>query len=453
MMETAMEWVPQVVFGWDAMWTSALVLAATYVVIMSDKLNIAVVALAGAAVTIFLGILNQAAAVRGIDFNTLALLIGMMIIVALTARSGVFQYLAIAAAKFAKGSPAGILVMMQIVTAVVSAFLDNVTTVLLVAPVTLLICETLRVKPFPFLVAEILASNIGGTATLIGDPPNILIGSSAGLSFNDFVVHVAPGILFVQAVTILCFHLLYGRNMRASPEALKRIMSFDQKGAITDPRLLKQSAIVLALVLIGFWSARFVGLEVGTIGMAGATLLMILHVAGKPSSEQSTEVADIFNSVDWTTILFFAGLFVVVYGVDVSGLLRLAAEELMAATGGDAFALLMAILWGSALISSIVNNIPYVAAMIPLIKAIGDTPGSPFAGGPEALMPLWWALSFGACLGGNGTLIGASANLTVAGLAERAGNPIRFIPYTKVAFPFMIVSTVVGMIYLILRYL
>jgi Na+/H+ antiporter NhaD/arsenite permease-like protein len=452
-MDAAAQWTPQVLFGLDPMWASAAVLAATYAVIMADKLNIAVVALAGAVVTILLGILNQAAAIRGIDFNTLSLLIGMMIIVALTARSGVFQYLAIAAAKLAKGNPAGILVMMQIVTAIVSAFLDNVTTVLLVAPVTLLICETLKAKPFPFLVAEVLASNIGGTATLIGDPPNILIGSAAGLSFNDFIIHVAPGILFVQAATIVCFHLIYGRHMRASPEALARIMTFDQKGAIIDPLLLKKAVFVLALVLAGFWSARFIGLEVGTVGMFGATLLMILHLAGKPGSEQSQEVIDIFNSIDWTTILFFAGLFVVVYGVDVSGLLRLAAEKLMAATGGDPLTVIMAILWGSALISSIVNNIPYVAAMIPLIKAIGDTPGSPFSGGLDHLMPLWWALSFGACLGGNGTLIGASANLTVAGLAERAGQPIKFVSYTKIAFPLMLVSIVISTAYLYLRYL
>ncbi len=450
-META--WTPQVLFGWSPQWTAAVLLLLVYGVIILDRLNVAVVALAGAVVTILIGLLNQEAAFRGIDFNTLTLLIGMMIIVALTARSGIFQYLAIAAAKLVRGNPAGILIMLQIVTAVVSAFLDNVTTVLLVAPVTLLICETLQVKALPFLVAEIFASNVGGTATLIGDPPNVLIGSSADLSFNDFVYHMAPGILLVQAAMLASFHFLYGRHMRTSARALVRVMRFKQADAITDMRLLVKACFVLAITVAGFIAARHLGLEVGTIAILGASLLMILHLAGKPTNEQADDVQQIFNSVDWTTIFFFAGLFVVVYGVEVTGLLKLAAEALMAAAGGAPVAILLAILWGSALISSLVNNIPYVAAMIPLIKAIGSAPGSPFAGSPEHLMPLWWALSFGACLGGNGTLIGASANLTVAGIAERAGQPIRFLPYLKIAFPIMLVSVGVSMIYLWLRYL
>ncbi len=439
-------------FGWNTMAVAATLLAGTYAVIMIDRLNLAVVALGGAVITILTGVLNQEAAIRGIDFNTIALLIAMMVIVALTARSGVFQYLAIWAAKAARANPAGILVMLQFVTAVISAFLDNVTTVLLVAPVTLVICEQLRVPAFPFLVAEIFASNIGGTATLIGDPPNILIGSSAGLSFNDFLVHVAPGIVFVQAAACLAFHLLWGRRMRASKRALARVMAFNEREAISDPRLLRQSLVALTLVIVGFIGARALDLQVGTVGMAGAVLLMAMHLAGRPGEEQSLEVQRIFNSVDWTTIFFFIGLFVVVYGVERSGLLRLAAEQMMAATGGDRTAVIFAVLWGSALISSVVNNIPYVAAMIPLIKALGETPGSPFAGSPDALLPLWWALSFGACLGGNGTLIGASANLTVAGLAERAGHPIRFLPYTIVGLPVMLASVAVSMIYLYLRY-
>jgi Na+/H+ antiporter NhaD/arsenite permease-like protein len=452
-MAADLAWVPQTILGGDPMWTAAGVLVLTYAVIIADKLNLAVVALSGASITIFVGVLNQEAAFAGIDFNTLSLLIGMMIIVALTARSGVFQFLAIWAAKAAKGNPAGILIMLQVVTAVVSAFLDNVTTVLLIAPVTLLICETLRVRPVPFLVAEIFASNIGGTATLIGDPPNILIGSSAGLSFNDFFINMAPGIVLVQAATIACFHLSHGRHLKASPETLVRVMSFNEKDAITSSTLLIQSAVVIALVIIGFVSARALGLEVGTIGMAGAALLMVLHLSGKSVADQAHEVQEIFNSVDWTTIFFFAGLFVVVYGVDRTGLLKLAAQQLMDVSGGDRVTLILSVLWGSALISSVVNNIPYVAAMIPLIKSLAAAPGSPFAGSPENLLPLWWALSFGSCLGGNGSLIGASANLTVAGLAGRAGHPIRFTPYLRIAFPVMVLGMLVSMLYVWWRYL
>lgn len=444
----AAEWVPQVVFGWNAMWVAGIVLVMTYGVIMSEKINRAIIALLGAAAMVFLGVLNQEAAIRGIDFNTIALLTGMMIIVAITRRCGVFQFLAIWSAKKVKASPAGILFMLQIVTAVTSAFLDNVTTVLLVIPVTLVIVEELNLKPWPFLVSQIFASNIGGTATLIGDPPNILIGSLVGIPFNDFIINLAPVAIVIQLVTAGIFHLMWGRSLHATADARARVMAFDERQSITDPRLMKQSLFVIFLVVGLFFAAHSIGLEPGTIALSGAALLMLLDNYKRNAEEQSHHVHHTFGEVEWITIFFFIGLFIVVYGVERSGMLALLANEIVVLTGGDLALTAIAILWTSAILSAVVDNIPFVATMIPLIKSMAPT-----FGGPEGLMPLWWALSLGACLGGNGTLIGASANLTVAGLAERAGHPIRFIPYMKVAFGVMLVSIVIANIYLYFRYL
>ncbi|MGE5517187.1 MAG: ArsB/NhaD family transporter [Bacteroidota bacterium] len=437
-----------VIFGLAPMAVATAILAATYAVIISEKINRAVVALLGAGAMILAGVLNQEAAIHGIDFNTIALLVGMMILVAITRRSGVFQAVAVWATKLVKGNPAGILIMLQVVTATFSAFLDNVTTVLLVVPVTLVITEELKVKPWPFLIAMIFASNIGGTATLIGDPPNILIGSATGLTFNDFVFNLTPVIVLIQAVTILIFHLVYGRRQYATPEARARVMAMSVAEAITDVKLLRQSLAVLALVIVSFIFAHPIGLEPGTIALMGAALLMLLYCLGRDAESQSHEVHHIFGEVEWITIFFFIGLFVVVHGVDVAGVLNWLAEHLVALTGGDKAVTAVLILWASAILSAVVDNIPFVATMIPLVKSM-----APAMGGSEGLKPLWWALSLGACLGGNGTLVGASANLTVAGLAERAGHPIRFVPFLKVAFGLMLVSIAIANVYLWLRYL
>lgn len=437
-----------VIFGLAPMAVATAILAATYAVIISEKINRAVVALLGAGTMILAGVLNQQAALAGIDFNTIALLVGMMILVAITRRSGVFQAVAVWATKLVKGNPAGILVMLQVVTAFFSALLDNVTTVLLVVPVTLVITEELKVKPWPYLIAMIFASNIGGTATLIGDPPNILIGSATGLTFNDFVFNLTPVILVIQAITIGVFHLIYGRRLYATPEARARVMGMSERDAITDTKLLKQSLAVLGLVIVGFVFAHPLGLEPGTIALMGAALLMLCYCMGRDAESQSHEVHHIFGEVEWVTIFFFIGLFVVVHGVDEAGVLRWLAENLVAATGGDRAVTAVLILWASAVLSAVVDNIPFVATMIPLVKSMG-----PAMGGSEGLTPLWWALSLGACLGGNGTLVGASANLTVAGLAERAGHPVRFLPFVKVAAGMMIMSIAIANVYLWLRYL
>ena len=447
-MEHAVLWSPQVPFGLDPIWVSTALLVATYALISSEKVNRAIAALLGGGAMILMGVLNQAAAVQGVDFNTIALLTGMMIMVAITRKSGVFEFVAIWSAKKVNANPAGILFMLQVVTAVFSAFLDNVTTVLLVVPVTLVITEELKVRPWPYLVALIFASNIGGTATLIGDPPNILIGSAAGLSFNDFVVNLSPVIVVVQLATSAAIHALWGCRLHSPPECRARVMSFDEKDAIRDRVLLIQAVSILALVVAAFIASGSLGLEPGSIAMIGAALLMLLHGLGKDAETQSNEAHATFAEVEWVTISFFIGLFVVVHGVERAGVLSLLATKLLAATGGDLRVTAIAILWASAFLSAVVDNIPFVATMIPLIKSMG-----PSFGGTEAIMPLWWALSLGACLGGNGTLIGASANLTVAGMAERAGHPIRFIPFLKVAFGLMLLSMVISTAYLAVRYL
>jgi Na+/H+ antiporter NhaD/arsenite permease-like protein len=437
-----------VLFGLSSMWVAAILFAITYVVVMTEKVNRAIVALLAAGLMIILGILNQEAAIRGIDFNTIGLLIGMMMIVAITRQSGVFQFLAIWSAKKVQANPWGILVMISLVTAVTSAMLDNVTTVLLVAPVTLLITEELKVTPYPYLFAMIFSSNIGGTATLIGDPPNIMIGSATGLTFNDFAYNLSPVILVIMAATLIPIYFIWGRRLKAAPEDRQRVMQFNEHEAITDSRLLKQCLLVIGLVVAGFILARFLGLEAATVAMTGAALLLLLANWRRDAEEQSQHVLETFSEVEWITIFFFVGLFIVVHGVDSTGLLRLMADKMLALTGGDLTATAMVILWSSAILSAIIDNIPFVATMIPMIKAMAPT-----FGGPEGLMPLWWSLSLGACLGGNGTLIGASANLVVAGFAERAGQPIRFMQYTLLAFPIMLMSIAISTVYLYWRYL
>lgn len=441
-------WVPQVVFGWDAMWVATGLLVVTYAVIISERVNRAIVALIGAGLMIQLGVLDQAEAVRGIDFNTIALLTGMMVIVAITRKCGIFQYVAIWSAQVVKADPRGVLIMLSIVTAVFSALLDNVTTVLLITPVTLLITEELKVRPYPILFAEIFASNIGGTATLIGDPPNIIIGSATGLTFNDFLLNTGPISVLVLIVTVAIIHLIWRRQLVAKPEARQRVMRFVAREAITDVRLLKQSLFVIALVVIGFVLAHPLHMEPGTIAMLGAAILLLLDNVWRDAEGQSHTTHATFGEVEWIVIFFFIGLFIVVHGVDVAGLLTLLGGMLVEATQGDMTVTAIAVLWASAVLSAIVDNIPFVATMIPLIKSLAPT-----FGGPEAIEPLWWALSLGACYGGNGSLIGASANLTVAGFAERAGHPIRFLTFLWLAFPLMLVSIAMSTVYLYLRYL
>ena len=440
--------MPHTIFGLDPLWVSTVLLVLAYVTIMTDRLNRAVVALLGAGLMIVTGILSQDEAIRGVDFNTIGLLAGMMLIVGITRRSGVFEYVAIWSAKAVKANPAGVLALLSVVTAVFSAFLDNVTTVLLIVPVTFAICRELKVPPYPFLFNQIIASNIGGTATLIGDPPNIIIGSAANLAFDQFVVHLAPVIVVVMAVQVLITHLVWGRKLHAAPEDRARVMAMDERAAITDWKLLKQALGVLAAVIVAFVVARFIGLLPATIAMFGAAVLLLLDSHGRTSEEQTHHVHGRLSELEWITLFFFIGLFILVAGVERAGLLDILARKLVAATGGEMTTMAFTVLWASAILSAIIDNIPFVATMIPIIKGM-----APVFGGAEHLLPLWWALALGACLGGNGSLIGASANLIVAGTAERQGVPFKFKTFTLTAFPLMLISVAISHVYLWLRYL
>jgi Na+/H+ antiporter NhaD/arsenite permease-like protein len=410
----------------------------TYAFIISEKIHRTIVAMAGGILMVLFGIVNQEQAIEHIDFNTLGLLIGMMILVAITAKTGVFKYMAIRAAKLAKGNPVRILVYLSLVTAVTSAFLDNVTTVLLIVPVTFSIARQLQVNPMPFLISEIISSNVGGTATLIGDPPNIMIGSAVPeLDFMSFLVNLAPVVVIIMAATIGCFVLIYRKQLVTSPELQAQIMNLDERAEITDVKLLKKSLAVLALTIIGFILHGVLHLESATIALSGAFLLLLL------TGEHYLEEA--LGQVEWTTIFFFVGLFVLVSGLVHTGVIAKLAEEAINLTGGNTLHTSLLILWLSAIASAFVDNIPFVATMIPMIKEMGTL-------GITNLEPLWWSLALGACLGGNGTLIGASANVIVAGLAAKEGHHISFLGFLKVAFPLMIMSIILSHVYVYLRY-
>jgi Na+/H+ antiporter NhaD/arsenite permease-like protein len=438
---------PHLLFGLDPMWVSLAVLAVTYAFIIAGTFNHAIVALIAAVVVVIVGLVDQSEAIRGIDWNTIGLLAGMMILVSISRRSGLFQYLAVASAQQVRANPAGILLMLQLATALLSAVLNNVSTVLLMVPVTLVIAEELELPPFLFLFAEVFAANIGGTATLIGDPPNILIGTQAGLDFNAFLVHVAPAALMVLIVQMALVHLIWGRSLQASKERRVLVMGMNAPGMVTDWPLLRRSVAVLAAVLAAFVFAGPLHLEPATIALAGAAVLMLLDNVRGRGSRQADHVHATFADIEWTTIFFFIGLFVVVHAVEISGFLTLLGGKLVALTGGHLMAAATIILWVSAILSAVIDNIPFVATMIPLIKGT-----APAFGGPSAIEPLWWSLSLGACLGGNGTLTGASANLAVAGIAQRNGIHFSFMRYLAYGAPLTLVSIAICQLYIWLRY-
>ncbi len=438
----------QVLFGLSPIWFAGSVFVLSYILIVTEKLNRAVVAMLGAAVMVVSGVLNQQAAMQGVDFNTIGLLTGMMIIVAITSESGVFQYLAIKSAKLVRGDPWGILVMLMLVTAFLSALLDNVTTVLLIAPITLLITDTLKLNAYPYLFGEIFASNIGGTATLIGDPPNIMIGSATGLGYNDFLFNLAPIAVFILGLTLIPVYLIWGRHLTAEQRLIDKVMSYRERDAIKDPLLLKKALFVLSLVMLGFILGHDLGLEPATIAMLGAGMLLALSCLGNSAEVQSEKVTRTLREVEWMTLFFFIGLFILVYGIETVGILESLAEIVIGLTGGDKTVTALSIMYVSATASAIVDNIPFVATMIPLIENMAMD-----FGGADELIPLWWSLALGSCLGGNGSLVGASANLIVAGFAERSGQPIRFLPFMLMAFPMMMASVFISSIYVYLRYL
>lgn len=417
-----------------------IIFCLTYALIISEKVHRTVVALLGGMILVAVGVLAQETAIEHIDWNTLGLLVGMMIVVGITRRTGVFQYLGLKAVRFAKGEPIRILIALASVTALLSALLDNVTTVLLIVPITFTIADKLNLNPMPFLVSQVLASNIGGTSTLIGDPPNIMIGSQTHLGFMDFAINLVPVVLVIHIVTMLIFYVLFRKKLGVNDELKIELMELDPKAEIKDYGLLKKSLFVLALILIGFILHQSLHMESATVALTGAALLMFIT---------KEEPEDILLAVEWPTIFFFIGLFILVGALVETGWINSLAQWAFDVTEGDFKLTAMLILWLSAIASAFVDNIPFTATMIPLIHQMGNLGGISQSG----LEPLWWALSLGACLGGNGTIIGASANVIVAGLAEKNGVPIGFMKFMKLAFPLMILSIVISSIYLLVFYL
>ncbi len=416
------------------------VFGAAYVFIATEKVNRVTVALVGAALMVVIGATDDKEAFfseeSGIDWNVIFLLLGMMIIVGILQQTGMFEFLAIWAAKRAKGRPFVIMVMLIVITAVLSAFLDNVTTVLLIAPVTLLICDRLGTSPIPFLIVEIMASNIGGTATLIGDPPNIIIASRSGLTFNDFAANLAPIVALLLVVFVGLAWLMFRKQLHYNPERVERVMALNEKEAIRNPRLLVISLVVLTLVLAGFILHSAIHLEPSLVALLGAGLLMLLA---------RLELRKVFADVEWETLVFFAGLFIMVGSLVNLGIIGFLGETVTEAVGDNYFGAAVVLLFGSAVFSGIIDNIPYVATMAPLTNDLVNAGGA-------AAQPLWWALALGADLGGNATAIGASANVVVLGIAKRNGHPISFWQFTKYGLIVTGVTVTLSLPYLYLRY-
>ena len=408
-----------------------------YSFIISEKINRTTIAFFGATLLLIFKVMTQEQALETIDYNTIGMLIGMMVIVNILRRTGAFEYLAIRSAKAVKGEPWKVLVIFSIITAVASALLDNVTTILLIVPVTLVITETLEISPVMFMLPLILASNIGGTATLIGDPPNIMIGSASGMGFMDFVVNLAPVAIVIFIVMIIIFRFMLKKKMTITEDRRAKIMQMDENLAIKDKALLKKSLIVLGITIVGFVLHQYLNFESATVALVGAALLLLIS---------RLDPEEILLDVEWPTIFFFIALFILVGGLEEVGVIDFLAKGLLGLTGDNMVLLVILILWGSAILSAFLDNIPFVATMIPLIKSVA-------AMSAMSITPMWWALALGACLGGNGTLVGASANVIASGMLKKHGHKLSFMDYTKVGFPIMIVSILLSTVYLVIFYL
>ena len=405
-----------------------------------EILNRTVAALLGAAILISFGILDQEqAATEFVDWNTIGLLAGMMVIVAILERTGVFEYLAIKSAQWGKARPGRILILLSVVTAFLSAFLDNVTTVILMVPVTFLIADALESSPMPFLLTQVMASNVGGAATLIGDPPNILIGSAADLSFLDFVFALTPVVLLTLPAVLGVLYLMFRKDLNHSKDAEETIGAMDAAASIRDPILLRKSLIVLGLVIVAFFLHGALHLEAATIALFGAAALMLYA---------RSDVEGVLREVEWPTLLFFVGLFVLVGGLEATGFVGSIASALTNIAGGTSALTAIVVIWGSGIASGVVDNIPFTATMIPVIQDLAEAEGL----SEEEVRPLWWSLALGADFGGNLTLIGASANVVVAGMSERAGQKISFIKFMLYGIPVTLVSLTIATVYVLMRY-
>ena len=403
--------------------------------IITGKVHNTVASLTGAACLVLTHILSIEDCIDAVDVETICILVGMMLLVAVIKNSGIFEYIAIKAAKIAQGRPWPIMVIFILITAVCSGMLDNVTTVLLVGPMTLAITNILKVDPVPYIITQIMASNIGGTATLIGDPPNIMIGSAAKLSFVDFILNTGVATVFVIIVGLICMYFIYGRKLFVTDESIAKVMQLDENKAIKDRKLMHESVIVIILVALCFIFHDQLGVQSCTVAIAAACIMLLIG---------GQEPEEIIADVEWPTILFFIGLFIVVGGMKKVGVITMLENGLISITHGNMVVTMMVILWVSAIVSSFLDNIPFVATLIPMILTM-QSEGMDVA-------PIWWALSLGACLGGNGTLIGASANVVLSGISKNNGHPITFGQYFKIGFPMMILSIIVCSVFLLIRF-
>ncbi len=403
--------------------------------IMTEKLHRATAALAGAVLLVVCGVMTGKQAIGYIDFNTIGVLVGMMIVVAVIRTTGMFEYISIKAAKAAKGDPWKILIAFVLITAILSAFLDNVTTVLLVGPMSIAIARMLEINPVPFLMMQILASNVGGTATMIGDPPNIMIGSASGLSFMDFIANTGAAAVLIIIAQIIVMKFLYKEQLESGPINKTSVMNLDPDKSITNRKLMKQSIAVMVLVVIGFMIHDKLGFDSCMIALGAAAIMLIIG---------HQEVDQIISEVEWTTIVFFMSLFVVVGGLERTGVIHSISSWLINATEGHYILTMLVLLWASALLSSVLDNIPFVATLIPLVLTMQQQGMNVEA--------FWWAISLGACLGGNGTMIGASANVVLSDIANKHGYPITFKSYLRVGFPFMLMSVGIATVFLLVRY-
>lgn len=403
--------------------------------IITERVHRTAAAMAGAMVLILTGVMSADKALSYIDFNTIGVLVGMMIFVAIVRRSGMFEYIAVRAAKAVHGDPWKIMVAFTLITAVLSAILDNVTTVLLVGPMSIAIARMLKIDPVPFLMGQILASNVGGTATLIGDPPNIMIGSAAHLSFMDFLENTGFAVLFILAVLILLMKIVYEKKIELGTVDTGAVENLDPSKSITNRALMKKGIIVLICVIVGFMFHDKLGIESSVIALTAAAVMLIIG---------REDVNEAIQNVEWTTILFFMSLFVVVGGLTETGIIKEFASKIIDATNGHPMITMLVLLWASALLSSILDNIPFVATLIPLILAMQ-------ADGID-VTSFWWAISLGACLGGNGTMIGASANVVLSDISTKHGYPITFKSYLKVGMPFMLLSIVISTVFLVVKF-
>ncbi len=414
---------------------SIIIFAVTMTAIMTEKVHRALAAVAGSALLLIFHILTVEDFAGYIDYNTIGLLIGMMLFVAVLKQSGMFEYIAIKAAKISKGNPWRIMVMFYLITALLSAFLDNVTTVLLVGPMTIAVTSILEVNPVPYLITQIFASNIGGTATLIGDPPNIMIGSAANLSFNDFVINTGIPAVIISIAILFCFYFIYGRKFNVDAEKMRAVTMLDENKAIKNKKLMIAGSLIMVLVVLAFIFHDVIGVESSTVAITAAVVTLLIS---------KEDVEETILSLEWPTIVFFIGLFGVVGGLQQTGIIDMMANCLLEITDGHRVLMLLLILWVSAILSSFLDNIPFVATLIPLIITMGES-------GMD-VTPLWWALSLGACLGGNGTLVGASANVVLSGISKRNGYEITFGYYLKIAFPLMILSIIISTIYILIKF-